>query len=150
MRALLATTASGSALPSWLSFEPSTRTFSGTPTSADVGTIAVRGTASDLGSLAARETFNITVSKTPKGAPTAVAGTGDATEKDGVLNGCGGAPATGNVLINDTDPDAGDTKTVTALSFNGTADTLGTALTGAHSSLVLNASGTFTYTARRR
>ncbi|WP_430300870.1 N,N-dimethylformamidase beta subunit family domain-containing protein, partial [Sinorhizobium meliloti] len=141
-----ATTASGSALPAWLSFNASTRTFSGTPASADVGTIAVRVTASDLGNLAASETFNIAVSTTPNGAPTAVADTGDATEKGGVLNGSGGTPATGNVLTNDTDPDAGDTKTVTAVSFNGTAGTLGTALTGAHGSLVLNASGTFTYT----
>ena len=38
----------------------------------------------------------------------------------------GGSPATGNVLTNDTDPDAGDTKTVTAVSFGATAGTLGT------------------------
>lgn len=56
---LAAITASGSALPSWLSFNPSTRTFSGTPTSTNVGTISVRGTANDLGSVAASETFNI-------------------------------------------------------------------------------------------
>ena len=39
--------------------------------------------------------------------PTAVADTADATEKGGVANGSGGSPATGNVLTNDTDPDAG-------------------------------------------
>ena len=50
------------------------------------------------------------------------------------------------MLTNDTDPDAGDTKTVTAVSFGATAGTLGTALAGAHGSLVLNASGAFTYT----
>ena len=50
------------------------------------------------------------------------------------------------MLTNDTDPDAGDTKTVTAVSFGAVAGTLGTALAGAHGSLVLNASGTFTYT----
>lgn len=33
----VATTASGSTLPAWLSFNASARTFSGTPTSADVG-----------------------------------------------------------------------------------------------------------------
>lgn len=58
----VATTASGSALPAWLSFNASTRTFSGTPTSADVGTLAIRVTATDLGGLAANETFNIAVS----------------------------------------------------------------------------------------
>jgi VCBS repeat-containing protein len=78
--------------------------------------------------------------------PTAVADTGDATEKGGIANGSGGSPASGNVLTNDTDPDAGDTKTVTAVSFGATAGTLGAALTGAHGSLVLNASGAFTYT----
>ena len=83
---------------------------------------------------------------TPNTAPTAVADTADATEKGGIANGSGGSPATGNVLTNDTDPDAGDTKTVTAVSFGATAGTLGTALAGAHGSLVLNASGAFTYT----
>ena len=82
----------------------------------------------------------------PNTPPTAVADTGDATEKGGVANGSGGSPATGNVLTNDTDPDAGDTKTVTAVSFGATAGTLGTALNGAHGSLVLNAAGAFTYT----
>ncbi len=50
------------------------------------------------------------------------------------------ALATGNVLANDTDPDAGDSKTVTAFNFGATAGTLGTTpLAGAHGSLVLNA-----------
>ena len=83
---------------------------------------------------------------TPNTPPTAVADTGNATEKGGIANGSGGSPATGNVLTNDTDPDAGDTKTVTAVSFGATAGTLGTALNGAHGSLVLNAAGNFTYT----
>ncbi|OSJ19067.1 hypothetical protein BST63_04020 [Bradyrhizobium canariense] len=84
-----------------------------------------------------------TTNNTP---PTAVADTGDATEKGGVNNSTGGIAATGNVLTNDTDPDAGDTKTVTAVRFGSTGGTLGSALSGAHGSLVLNASGTFTYT----
>ncbi|WP_208611020.1 putative Ig domain-containing protein, partial [Rhizobium tibeticum] len=77
--------------------------------------------------------------------PTAVADVGDATEKGGVANGSGGVVASGNVLTNDTDPDAGDTKTVTAVSFGATAGTLGSALNGTYGSLVLNASGTYTY-----
>ena len=84
---------------------------------------------------------------TPNTTPTAVADTGDATEKGGIANGSGGSLATGNVLTNDTDPDAGDTKTVTAVNFGATAGTLGTTpLAGAHGSLVLNAAGAFTYT----
>lgn len=141
-----ATAADGSALPAWLTFNGSTRTFSGTPTSADVGTLGVKATATDLGSLSANETFNITVTTTPNTPPTAVADTADATEKGGVNNSTGGSPASGNVLTNDTDPDTGDTKTVTAVTFGSTSGTLGSALTGAHGSLVLNASGAFTYT----
>ena len=141
-----ATAADGSSLPAWLTFNATTRTFSGTPTAANVGTLGVKVSATDLGSLAASETFNIAVTTTPNTAPTAVADTADATEKGGIANGSGGSPATGNVLTNDTDPDAGDTKTVTAVKFGATAGTLGTALAGAHGSLVLNAAGTFTYT----
>ncbi|WP_143539957.1 putative Ig domain-containing protein, partial [Rhizobium sophoriradicis] len=107
-----ATAADGTALPSWLSFNASTRTFSGTPTTS--GTYGVRVTATDLGGLAANETFNIAVSTQGNTPPTAVADAGDATEKGGVANGSGGAVASGNVLTNDTDPNAGDTKTVTA------------------------------------
>ena len=141
-----ATAADGSALPAWLTFNAATRTFSGTPAAADVGTLGVKVSATDLGGLAASETFNIVVTTTPDTAPTAVADTANATEKGGIANGSGGSPASGNVLTNDTDPDAGDTKTVTAVSFGATAGTLGTALAGAHGSLVLNASGAFTYT----
>ena len=136
-----ATAADGSPLPSWLAFNSSTRTFSGTPTAANVGTLSIKVSATDLGSLVASETFNIVVTTTPDAAPTAVADTADATEKGGIANGSGGSPASGNVLTNDTDPDAGDTKTVTAVRFGATAGTLGTALAGAHGSLVLNASG---------
>ncbi|WP_275196093.1 DUF4082 domain-containing protein [Bradyrhizobium sp. CSA207] len=77
--------------------------------------------------------------------PTAVADTADATEKGGVNNGTGGTAATGNVLTNDTDPDPGDTKTVTAVSFGSTNGTPGSALAGAHGTLMLDASGAFTY-----
>ncbi|UPJ60690.1 DUF4082 domain-containing protein [Bradyrhizobium sp. 192] len=144
--AYTATGANGSALPGWLTFGGSTRTFSGTPTSANVGTVGVRVNSTDLGSLFASETFNITVTTTANAAPTAVADTGDATEKGGVNNATGGSSAIGNVLTNDTDPDSGDTKTVTAVSFGSTSGTLGSAVNGARGSLVLNASGAFTYT----
>ena len=86
--------------------------------------------------------FNPASSNTP---PTAVADTGLATEGGGAAN-TGGSNATGFVLTNDTDPDAGDTKTVTAIRFGSTNGTLGTALNGAYGSLVLDASGAFTYT----
>ncbi|TBB15457.1 DUF4082 domain-containing protein (plasmid) [Rhizobium ruizarguesonis] len=141
--AYAATAADGTALPAWLSFNASTRTFSGTPTTG--GTYGVKVTATDLGGLAANETFNIAVSVPGNTTPTAVADAGDATEKGGVANGSGGVVASGNVLTNDTDPDAGDTKTVSAVSFGATSGTLGSALNGTYGSLVLNASGTYSY-----
>ncbi|MBI5317275.1 MAG: putative Ig domain-containing protein [Nitrospirae bacterium] len=54
--------ADGSALPSWLSFDATTRTFSGTPGTGDAGTIDVRVTATDTGALSASDVFALTVS----------------------------------------------------------------------------------------
>ena len=67
-----ATKSDDSALPSWLSFAPATRTFSGTPTAAEVGTVSVKVTASD-GTDSVSDTFDIVVSAAniaPIGAPT--------------------------------------------------------------------------------
>ena len=54
----------GSALPSWLSFNATTRTFSGTPANSDVGTIAVKVTATDGSNASISDTFNIAVGNT--------------------------------------------------------------------------------------
>ena len=56
-----ATLSNGSALPSWLTFDAATRTFSGTPVDGHTGTIAVKVTATDTGSAVVFDTFNITV-----------------------------------------------------------------------------------------
>ncbi len=56
--------ATGAALPTWLTFNASTRTFSGTPVSANVGTFGVKASATDPGGFSASETFNIAVSTT--------------------------------------------------------------------------------------
>ena len=61
-----ATAADGSSLPAWLSFNAATRTFSGTPTAGDAGTLGVKVSATDLGGLAASETFNIVVATPPR------------------------------------------------------------------------------------
>ena len=59
----VATKLDDSALPTWLSFNPATRSFSGTPTGADVGSLLVKVTATDNGSpaLATSTCFTITV-----------------------------------------------------------------------------------------
>ena len=58
-----ATKADDNALPSWLSFTASTRTFAGNPAAADVGTLSVKVTASD-GAASVSDTFDITVTAT--------------------------------------------------------------------------------------
>jgi hypothetical protein len=59
-----ASLSSGAALPSWLSFNAATQTFSGTPTNSDVGTIDVIATATDSGSQRISDTFSITITNT--------------------------------------------------------------------------------------
>jgi hypothetical protein len=59
-----ATLADGSDLPSWLTFDAATRTFSGTPENDDVGTISVKVIATDESDATASETFDITVGNT--------------------------------------------------------------------------------------
>ena len=57
----------GLPLPGWLSFNASTRTFSGTPGAADVTTLAVRVSATDQGGLRVSDTFSLQVQ--PANAP---------------------------------------------------------------------------------
>ena len=70
----MATKTDGATLPTWLGFAADTRTFSGTPQTADVGTVSVKVTASDGTGGSVSDEFDITVSaaaNTPAtGAPT--------------------------------------------------------------------------------
>jgi hypothetical protein len=68
-----ATQSNGSALPSWLSFNASTRTFSGTaPSSAS--SLGIRVTATDQSGLSATETFGVTVAAAATSLANAIAG----------------------------------------------------------------------------
>ncbi|TPL85039.1 adhesin, partial [Mesorhizobium sp. B2-3-12] len=71
-------------------------------------------------------------------APIVVADT-NSVKEDTALN-----PVNGNVLSNDTDVDAGDTHSVTAV--NGSAANVGNNLVGTYGTLHLNSDGTYTYT----
>ena len=51
----------GGALPSWLSFDPETRTFSGTPANGDVGSFQIRVTATDGDGASVSDTFSLSV-----------------------------------------------------------------------------------------
>ncbi len=54
--------AGGGLLPAWLSFDPVTRTFSGTPGNADAGTLSIEVTANDGNGGNVSDTFDIVVS----------------------------------------------------------------------------------------
>ncbi|MDV7213490.1 beta strand repeat-containing protein, partial [Azotobacter beijerinckii] len=86
--------------------------------------------------------------------PVAVADTASATEAGGLNNVTPGSDATGNVLTNDTDPNTGDTKTVTlvgtstagtAVATGSTSTSGGTAVAGRYGTLTIGADGSYKY-----
>jgi Ca2+-binding RTX toxin-like protein len=109
-----ATLGSGAVLPSWLIFNATTQTFSGTPPLNFNGNVDVKVTASD-GSLSASDVFTLTITPVNDG-PVATNDTGLITTFNTALT---ILPTT--LLANDTDVD-GDTLSITAVSsaVNGT------------------------------
>ena len=110
-----ATKSDDSELPAWLGFAAATRTFSGTPQAADVGTVSVKVTASD-GTDSVSDTFDIVVN---------VAGTNNAPM---VANAIPDQTATVGTVFNYAfpantfnDTDAGDTLVYTATKSNNSA-----------------------------
>ncbi len=82
-------------------------------------------------------------------APTTVADTATATEASGTANGTAGTNPTGNVLTNDSDVDAGDTKTVSGVAAGvvGSASTnVGSPVNGSFGTVNIAANGAYTYT----
>ena len=80
--------------------------------------------------------------------PIAVVDTDTAYEAGGVSNGTAGTDPTGNVLTNDTDVDAGDTKTVVGVAAGTLASASGsvnTSVTGTYGSITINTDGSYTY-----
>jgi hypothetical protein len=106
--------AGGGALPAWLSFDAVTRTLSGIPTSADVGTLSIDVIADDGNGGAVSDTFNIVIANANDAPYVAnVIFTQNATE-DAAFN----FQFAANTFY---DPDVGDTLTYTALSSGGGA-----------------------------
>ena len=96
----------GSPLPAWLNFDSLTRTFSGTPGSGNVGTIAVTVTASD-GVASATDTFNINVVNVDDPAVIGGIDSSFVTEDNSFdLNADGKLVASGTLTI--SDPDSGE------------------------------------------
>src|SRR5690606_32383970 len=108
---LTATLADGSALPTWLTFDAATGTFSGTPANGDVGTLSIRVTATDQANASVSTGFSLEVINT-NDAPTAGSiGTQTATED---------APFSFGIPTNTfVDVDAGDSLTLTATLADG-------------------------------
>ena len=109
-----ATLSDGSALPSWLSFDADTRTFSGTPLNANVGAIDVKVTATDSGSAAITDTFSITVTNTNDAPTVANAIPNQTIAEDSALS----FQFNSNVFA---DVDVGDSFTYTATLSDGSA-----------------------------
>jgi VCBS repeat-containing protein len=93
------------------------------------------------GTSTATVTFTITGTND---APLAAADTASAVEAGGAANATPGSNPTGDVLTNDTDPDTGDTRAVTAVSGSA-AGVVGGATAGAYGTLTLNADGNYGY-----
>jgi Ca2+-binding RTX toxin-like protein len=109
---LSAEQADGSALPGWLRFDPVTRSFTGTPTNDDVGSVAVKVLATDLFGKSAAQTFELAVN--------------NVNDAPIVANAIGAQTATEDEPFSFTiapdafaDIDAGDTLVLSATLANG-------------------------------
>ena len=113
-----ATLSSRQPLPSWLTFDPATRTFSGTPGAGDVGTLLIRVTVSDGGPDTISTTFTLTVNPVPPPANRPPVLTSSLTNPEGTA----GVPFSYTIDTSKfSDPDAGDTLTFSATQSDGSA-----------------------------
>ncbi|WP_448662920.1 beta strand repeat-containing protein [Sphingomonas sp. CJ20] len=133
-----ATLADGSALPSWLTFDPATGAFTAQPGYADAGTVSVKVVAADRTGATASQTFAFTVTNVNR-APIA---TNDTARVDGSGMLSVGA---GGLLINDRDPDAGDTVRVIGVNNTNVIGAFVTLASGAR--VQVNADGSYIYDA---
>ena len=111
-----ATLADGSALPTWLSFDAATRTFSGTaPASAPASPLSLTVTATDAGGLSASTGFTLDITASANGVPLAGQPLPNASvDEDTAWTYTVPADAF-------TDPDAGDALVYTATLADGSA-----------------------------
>ncbi|MTJ30493.1 S8 family serine peptidase, partial [Aphanizomenon sp. UHCC 0183] len=109
-----ATLETGLVLPSWLTFDAVTRTFSGTPTNSEVGSLNLKITATDKAGVTVNDTFVITVENI-NDAPTLANEIADQNAKQGTAF---NFQIPTNTFI---DIDAGDVLTYSATLENGDA-----------------------------
>jgi Ca2+-binding RTX toxin-like protein len=111
---LSATLADDSALPTWLTFNVATKTFSGTPTNGNVGKISVKVTARDIAGASVSDVFDLTVNNT-NDAPILVNAIADQT----IVTSSSFSYVLSPTAF--TDVDAGDILTYSASLADGTA-----------------------------
>ena len=109
---LAATLADGSPLPAWLSFDPATSTFSGTPQNGDVGALTIRVTATDTAAATASQDFTVTVNNTNDGPVASAVIADQSTNEDAGFSFT--VPATSFI-----DVDVGDSLTLAATLADG-------------------------------
>jgi Ca2+-binding RTX toxin-like protein len=111
-----ATLANGATLPSWLSFDAQTRTFSGTPTNDDVGIVSLKVTATDIAGATTEDIFNLEVLNV-NDLPVAAEDTATTNQNIPVTI------SAATLLSNDSDAD-GDVLSINAVSnaSNGTVE----------------------------
>src|SRR5205085_1923654 len=109
-----ATIENGGALPSWLTFDVATRTFSGTPTNIEVGSLNIKVITTDKSGASANDIFAITVANT-NDAPTLANAIADQTATEDTF------PTLRSSDLTFADVDAGDILTYSATLENGGA-----------------------------
>jgi Ca2+-binding RTX toxin-like protein len=100
-------------LPAWLAFDPATRRFSGTPKNADVGTVSIRVTSTDIAGATASDTFDLKVNNV-NDAPQVLRASDAASVEEG-------QPLTYLANAAFADVDAGDALTYSAKLANGSS-----------------------------
>jgi VCBS repeat-containing protein len=100
-----------------LTFDAATRTFAGTPSNADVGTVALMVIAADGAGAKASDSFNLAVINT-NDAPIA------ANDGFALLENATTVNLSAAVLANDSDPDIGDSRRISAVNTTGTLGTV--------------------------
>jgi protocadherin Fat 4 len=108
--------------------------------------ITIQATSSDLST--STQVMMITLADVNE-IPVAVANTANAVEAGGTGNGTAGTDPTGDVLTNDTDVDAGDTKAVIGVASGTqgiTSGSVGANVAGTYGTINIAANGSYTYT----
>ncbi len=108
-----ATLANGDPLPAWLTFDPTARTFSGTPANEDVGALTVAVSVVDQSDASVSDTFAVTVVNV-NDSPLAVDDSAMAREDGGAVT-----LSAAGLLANDSDIDTGDSLSVAGVSGSG-------------------------------